>query len=320
MRKFNLASLVLTMALFAFGGSAIRAQMTLPAKLRGPAIAGPIKAQLERGQNSYVMNNCHLCHGPTLAEARGGGADLANSLIVKMDFGGDMIGPVVKAGLPFTQTAMPQYPGMTDSELADLVAYIHYMRQQLHEKNALAIPVTAPASVASGQAFFFQNCASCHNGAKDLSKVVSKSDNRALSALIIRPGVAQPSAAIDAPGRQVHLALLEGYLPADVANLTAYLRQSGGVLSAAFAKAMIPPRREISARFAEQCAMCHGPNGSGGDRAPGLVNNADLKELDVDSIKSLIATGLPGGMPAFHLSDEELNDYAVWLKARSRAR
>ena len=41
-----------------------------------------------------------------------------------------MIGPLVKAGLPNLQTAMPSYAELTSEEIVDLARYIHFLRQQ----------------------------------------------------------------------------------------------------------------------------------------------------------------------------------------------
>ena len=292
------------------------AQTTLPPRMRGPVPVGPDAARLLRGQKAYVMADCHLCHGVTLAEARGGGADLAHSRVVEMDEDGSMIGPVVRAGLPRTQTAMPSYPDLPADQLSDMVAYIHFMRQQLHEKMVLAAPA-AGGNAAAGRAYFFENCASCHNGAKDLQKAVATQDAQSLRSHIVRPAVTQPSAQAGEPGRAIHLRLLESFEPADAANLVAYLQSSRGTVSEDMARAMKSPPREIATQVERNCSVCHGPNGSGGDRAPALVNNPDIANLDSDGIKAILKNGLPGGMPAFNFSERELDDYVAWLKARS---
>jgi mono/diheme cytochrome c family protein len=292
------------------------AQTTLPPRMRGPVPVGPDAARLLRGQTAYVLADCHLCHGVTLAEARGGGADLAHSRVVEMDENGSMIEPVVRAGLPRTQTAMPSYPDLPANQLADMIAYIHFMRQQLHEKTALAPPATS-GNVAAGRAYFFDNCASCHNGAQDLQRAVTSYDAQTLRARIIRPAVAGPLVKSATAGRSEHLKLLESLEASDASNLVAYLQSSRGAVSADMARAMKSPPREISTRVERNCSVCHGPAGSGGDRAPALVNNADIAGMDADGVKAILKGGLPGGMPAFHFSEPELDEYAAWLKARS---
>ena len=72
--------------------------------------AGGFKAPtvaLERGRAVYVLNHCHFCHGDDLTRATMGAANLSQSALVGADEDGNMIGPLVKAGLPNLQTAMP---------------------------------------------------------------------------------------------------------------------------------------------------------------------------------------------------------------------
>lgn len=314
------ARTALAAAALLFAVAAGHAQMSLPPKLRGPEPRGPDAAQLRRGQTAYVMANCHLCHGPTLAEARGGGADLYNSTLVLDDDHGDMIGPVVRAGIPFTQTAMPRYPDLPQADLVDMVAYIHFMRQVLREQRALAAGIDgASGSVGAGRSYFFEKCASCHADDKDLSRVVAGNSGAALLRAILRPAPASDQARADATGREAHLRLLEGYTPADLANLIAYLQSTEGKLTGAHARAMIAPPREIQTRFERKCSNCHGPGGSGGDRGPPLVNSASVAARGDDGLRAAIREGLPGGMPAFRMSDRELNEYVALLKKRNPA-
>jgi len=51
--------------------------------------------------------------------------------------------------------------------------------------------------------------------------------------------------------------------------------------------------------FNKTCAVCHGDGGGGGDRAPALADNPDLRRLDAGGIAAIIRRGMPGGMPAF---------------------
>jgi PQQ-dependent dehydrogenase (methanol/ethanol family) len=67
------------------------------------------------------------------------------------------------------------------------------------------------------------------------------------------------------------------------------------------------------ARFQQLCASCHGEGAAGGDRAPGLVENRALRTRTEAQIKNLIRNGTPGGMPAFPLPDEQLDELAHWV-------
>ena len=92
--------------------------------VRAPTVA------LERGRTVFVLNTCHFCHGVDLTGATMGAADLMHSPLVGADQDGNVIGAIVKAGLPNLQTAMPSYADLTPGEIVDLARYVHFLRQQ----------------------------------------------------------------------------------------------------------------------------------------------------------------------------------------------
>jgi PQQ-dependent dehydrogenase (methanol/ethanol family) len=66
-------------------------------------------------------------------------------------------------------------------------------------------------------------------------------------------------------------------------------------------------------RFKQLCASCHGDGGTGGDRAPSLVDSRSLRARSETQIGDLIRNGTRGGMPAFRLPDEQLRELAHWV-------
>src|SRR3984957_13088036 len=68
-------------------------------------------------------------------------------------------------------------------------------------------------------------------------------------------------------------------------------------------------------QFNSLCAGCHGEGGTGGDRAPSLINNPSLRTWNEAQIRDLIKSGTPGGMPAFKLPDGEVQSLAQWLRS-----
>jgi mono/diheme cytochrome c family protein len=66
-------------------------------------------------------------------------------------------------------------------------------------------------------------------------------------------------------------------------------------------------------QFEQLCERCHGDGGGGGDRAPALINNRDLRTRNAAQIGDLIKNGTPGGMPAFPLPERELQALAGWV-------
>jgi len=183
-------------------------------------------AALERGRAVYVLNHCHFCHGVDLTQATMGAANLSQSPLVGADDDGNMIGPLVKAGLPNLQTAMPSYTELTSVEIVDLARYVHFLRQQARFKE-LSRPADTPAgNRTTGEAYFdgAGNCRSCHSASGDLSGVGRKYDTATLRARLLRPGPTMPSEGLSpTAGQSAHLKLLENYTAANVQNLVAYL-------------------------------------------------------------------------------------------------
>jgi PQQ-dependent dehydrogenase (methanol/ethanol family) len=70
------------------------------------------------------------------------------------------------------------------------------------------------------------------------------------------------------------------------------------------------------ADFEADCAGCHGSGGGGGDRAPALSDNPDLRRLDAGAIANIISRGTPRGMPSFaSLPQNQVTRIAAWLKS-----
>ena len=209
------------------------------AMLAGPRLdarqerdAGGFKAPtaaLERGRAVYVLNHCHFCHGVDLTRATMGAANLSQSPFVGTDEDGNMIGPLVKAGLPNLQTAMPSYVELTPAEIVDLARYIHFLRQQARFRELSRVTDPPTGDRAAGEAYFngAANCRSCHSTTGDLAGIGRKYDLAKLRERLLRPGPAMPGEGLTpTPGQAAHLKLLENYTAANVQDLIAYLGAS----------------------------------------------------------------------------------------------
>jgi mono/diheme cytochrome c family protein len=189
----------------------------------GPPMSDPV---LQHSKETYVLFGCAYCHGLYLV-ARGEATDLMHSRLVGRDDNGNVIGPLLRAGIPQTAklSPMPQFSDLSDQQIADLVRWIHYGRQQGRYKELTEAKDSPPGSAAAGKAYFEKTCSSCHS-------IVGALAN-ASRIHILRPKFvdAEPSWKLDrlkdtktALARQRHLALLENYSAEDVANLIAYLQ------------------------------------------------------------------------------------------------
>lgn len=68
-------------------------------------------------------------------------------------------------------------------------------------------------------------------------------------------------------------------------------------------------------RFGQTCALCHGGDAEGTDRAPSLVGNKVLRGLSVADISAIIEHGR-GGMPAFAaLPQAEIQQLATYVRS-----
>lgn len=73
--------------------------------------------------------------------------------------------------------------------------------------------------------------------------------------------------------------------------------------------------------FVAQCGFCHGSNANGGETGPDLIRSAlALDDEGGDKIGPVILGGRPDkGMPAFHLTPEQIKDVAAFLRSRQQA-
>lgn len=191
----------------------------------GPPMADPV---MQHSKETYVLFGCSYCHGLYLV-ARGEATDLMHSRLVGGDENGNVIGPLLRRGIPQTAklSPMPQFSDLSDLQIADLVRWIHYARQQGRYKELMEAKDVSPGNAAAGKTYFEQKCSSCH------ARLPQKYDAAALKVQILKPQAleAAPSWKVDrlndtktATARQQHGALLENYSAGDVANLLAYLQ------------------------------------------------------------------------------------------------
>ncbi len=191
----------------------------------GPPMADPV---MQHSKETYVLFGCSYCHGLYLV-ARGEATDLMHSRLVGSDENGNVIGPLLRRGIPQTAklSPMPQFSDLSDGQIADLVRWIHYARQQGRYKEVMEAKDAGPGNRAAGKTYFEQKCSSCH------ATLAKKYDAAALKAQILEPQAleAAPSWTLDRlndaktmAARHRHGALLENYSAGDVANLVAYLQ------------------------------------------------------------------------------------------------
>ncbi len=219
------ARAVAAFSLVALAAAAAMAQYEPP---QGPKDAGGYRAptaELERGRKVFVLSSCHFCHGVDLTQTSMGSADLLHSPIVGADQDGNLIGPIVKAGLPNLQTSMPSFYDLSDQDIKDLARYVHYLRQQGRYKELMAA-APIPGDANAGKSYFngAGGCSKCHSTTGDLAGIGARYDTKTLRSRFLMPnGTAPKEGVATTAAAQQHLHLLENYDPSDVDNVLAYL-------------------------------------------------------------------------------------------------
>lgn len=84
---------------------------------------------MQHNKETFVIYGCAYCHGLYLTPV-GEAADLRKSTIVGADVNGNLIGKILRNGIPLTakSSPMPQYSDLKDEEILAISSYIHYAR------------------------------------------------------------------------------------------------------------------------------------------------------------------------------------------------
>ena len=197
----------------------------------GPPLNDPV---LQHSKETFVQFGCSYCHGLNLV-TRGEATDLMHSRLVGRDENGNLIGPLLRAGIPQTAklSPMPQFSDLSDRQISDLVRWIHYARAQGRYKELMEGKDLPSGNPAAGKSYFDEKCASCHSVLGDLAGIGEKYDRATLKQHFLQPKLLEevPSWRVDrlrdtktAVARQRHQSLLENYSPDDVANILVFLQ------------------------------------------------------------------------------------------------
>ncbi|PWU01546.1 MAG: hypothetical protein C5B51_22555, partial [Terriglobia bacterium] len=147
---------------------------------------------------------------------------------------GNLIGPLLRAGIPQTAklSPMPQFSDLSGQQIAALVRWIHYARAQGRYKELTEAKDARPGNTAQGKSYFAEKCASCHSASGDMAGIGKKYDAATLRQRFLWPKLLDQAPSWSAnrlrdakttAARQRHQSLVENYSAADAANLTAFL-------------------------------------------------------------------------------------------------
>jgi len=175
------------------------------------------------------------------------------------------------------------------------------------------------ARIERGGEIYQLQCASCH-GSQGEGGVGPALNNRALLKTtfdnaffsVIRSGV--PNTQMPAWGIEFGGPLTDE----DVRDLVAFIRSYEATAPEIAAAAFTPDPARGALLFDSTCAICHGPNGSGGDRAPKLNDPARLQKFADAWYRGVIQHGRPAkGMPTWGtvLSPNQISDLVALIAA-----
>ena len=173
------------------------------------------------------------------------------------------------------------------------------------------------ASVSHGRQLYVDNCTSCHGtrGEGGVGKVLN---SKALLTTAtddvlfetIRAG--RPNTTMPAWSQSNGGPLTD----ADIRQIVSFLRAWEPTAPVIDTTTVVPSAVRGINIFVGSCAICHGDNGKGTDRAPALNDLARLKSLDDAWYKQTIANGRPAkGMPTWGtvLSSNQIDDLVALL-------
>lgn len=131
----------------------------------------PPSPAVKRGQKLFVAN-CSFCHGPDGAGKTG--PDLLRSPLVNHDEGGKQVGVVVHAGRG--NGKMPPFPSLTDDEISDIAAFLHYQINSVVARFSYKIQGLLTGDPKAGEAYFNGDgkCSTCHSPTGDLAGIAKK--------------------------------------------------------------------------------------------------------------------------------------------------
>jgi len=184
---------------------------------------------------------------------------------------------------------------------------------------ALAAEELTSESVQRGGETYQAQCSACHGdkgqggvGPALNNRTVLKNTLNSVFFSVIRsgvPGTQMPAWSVDYGGPLTD----EG-----VRDVVAFLRAWEPTAPEIKAPAFVPDANRGAVLFASTCAICHGENGAGSERAPRLNDPARLKALSDDWYRAVIRNGRPAkGMPTWGtvLAPDQIEDLVALVAA-----
>ncbi len=192
--------------------------------------------------------------------------------------------------------------------------------------------VIAPKDVLAFGILFAENCAACHGTAGRGGAAIALANpvylaianDDAIRKVIANgvPGTAMPAFAVSAGGM-----LTDAQIEVITKEIRARWSKQGvldtpAAPSYAAKSAGDAQRGEVA--YNTYCASCHGPGGSGGNKASAITDDSFLALVSDQGLRTIVIAGRPelgapdwrGDLPGKPMSDQEVTDVVAWLASR----
>ena len=192
--------------------------------------------------------------------------------------------------------------------------------------------VIAPKDVLSFGILFAENCAACHGAAGRGGAAIALAnpvylaivDDAAIRKVIANgvPGTTMPAFAVSAGGM-----LTDAQIDVIIKEIRARWSKQGVLdtpTAPSYAAKSAGDARRGEAAYNTYCASCHGPGGSGGNRASAITDDSFLALVSDQGLRTIVIAGRPelgapdwrGDLPGKPMSDQEVTDVVAWLASR----
>jgi cytochrome c oxidase cbb3-type subunit 3 len=192
--------------------------------------------------------------------------------------------------------------------------------------------VLAPKDVLAFGVLFAENCAACHGAAGRGGAAIALAnpvylavvDDAAIRKVIANgvPGTTMPAFAVSAGGM-----LTDAQIDVITKEIRARWSKQGVLdtpTAPSYAAKSAGDAQRGEAAYNTYCASCHGPGGSGGNRASAITDDSFLALVSDQGLRTIVIAGRPelgapdwrADLPGKPMSDQEVTDVVAWLASR----
>jgi mono/diheme cytochrome c family protein len=146
-------------------------------------------AAVARGWALFQEYACNFCHGADIRGAAGG-PSLLRSQLVQRDQNGELIGDVIRNGVPGTTMAAF---ALNADQIRDIAEFLHSFPLSSRDPARVRPESIVTGDAQAGRRYFTRSCSGCHSVTGDLAGIASRiTDPRELQQTWLMPDNAPP--------------------------------------------------------------------------------------------------------------------------------